>query len=205
MSFRIRRKQTKDPDKKSKRNYIASNLVAILVIWITTSWWPDLYPFSVFGQPFWQAREGMGDWVGAVWPIFAWGIGVNFLAGLHLNLTSNGFSLNRILRTRQEPSAIQILSIGTVRSLMAGVLEELAFRWLLYLSAISTLVFINWLWGTAFAYISLGLMGLALTLAVAKASSRDNLIPAIVTGMVCTVGLVILLINGGFLHPVQCL
>lgn len=187
--------------RKSERNYIISSIGAIFVIWATTAWWPELYPFGVFGQPFWGSRGTFIEWVGAIWPIFAWGIGINLLVGLARNMTDNPFSLERFLRRKEEPDAIVILSGGTLVSLFAGVTEELAFRWLLYLSAISTLVFMNWLWGTVFAFIALAFLGLFLTAAVGK-SSRDPF-PAVMTGVLCLVGLIAFIIHGGFLSPME--
>lgn len=199
-----RRRKDKSEDKNKGRNYITSSIFAILVLWIVTAVWPEVIPFRVFGEPFWGARGTFGAWVSSVWWIFAWGVGVNLITGAIANAEANSsFTLEKFLRRRREPDSAEILSIGTVVSLFAGVTEELAFRWLLYLSAIVTLVFMNWLWGTVFAFIFLGFLGIALTAAAAKASSRGNILPPILVGGFCGVGLILLIAHGGFLDPIK--
>lgn len=204
MRFTITRKPKKTENKVTVGTYLGSSLGACLVIWITNTWWPEiLAPFQTFGAPFWTVKGTVQEWFLAVWPMFVWGCGVTAVLQAVQN-SRYKHSFERFLRFgRSDPTAGEILGVGTLLSLWAGIMEELAFRWLMYLSAIVGLVFMNWLWGTAFAYFILVFFGILLTALAANVSSRNNNIPAIVTGLACIAGIVALAVHGLDFNPVK--
>lgn len=199
LSLRLRRK-SEDKDKEDKEsNYIVASLAACLTIAITNHWWPEiLASLPVFGAPFWEVKGGPGTWISAVWPIFAWGIGLNLIVGLVHN-SNHATSFERLIRRRREPSAGDILVGGTLISLFAGVTEELAFRWLLFLGAIAGAVFSNWLFGTVGLYIMLGVIFLLLSVVMGKNESFYGL----VTAGILTVVLVFIIHHGPYIDPIE--
>jgi len=203
MRFTITRRP-RSKEKTKGTSYIGASLGACLVIWIANTWWPEvLAPLKTFGAPFWTSKGTVTEWLTAVWPIFAWGCGVAFAVGLASN-SRYEYSFKRFLRP-QEPSAGTILGVGTLISLWAGIMEELSFRWLMYLSGIVGLVFINWLWGTVFVYFILICLSIGLTLLVGSKTSRNNIIPAILTGVACIAGILALAAHGLYINPVKWL
>lgn len=122
-------------DKKSEQEQpyqraFWSATVILLVKWLI----PAALPFAVFS--FWQTRGGVTDWVSDVWFIFAWGVGVTALVAF---LTRNPWTKNR--------NAEQIIVGGLVISVIAGVAEEIIYRWLAFLAAIPMLLLSNWIFG----------------------------------------------------------
>lgn len=205
MARDLRRKaryHEKQATQSPQKTFIASIIAAVVVILIATTWWPEVYgPFQVYGAPFWTTQGGLLDWLTPVWWLFAWGVGVNVLVQFILH---RSWQYKWLLRQKEEPSAGAIFSTGTVKSLTAGVLEELAYRWLLYLSAIAMVVFGNWIWGTIFEVIILIILGVLLVVAIANKTQGDLLIPFLV-GIACVLGIVVLILNGGFINPIKWL
>lgn len=91
---------------------------------------PSAIPFGTF--EFWATRGNVYEWVRSVWLIFAWGIGFTALISI---FTSNTPWVNR--------DAEGILVSGFFTSLFAGVMEEIVFRWLLFLNSIVGLKIFN--------------------------------------------------------------
>ena len=184
-SYQYTRAKDKEEDDKKGQNFISASFIAIFVIWMANAWWPEiLADLPTWGRPFWHSRGDVGLWVTDVWPVFVWAI----TATLGLCLFKPAAILDKF-------SSSDILGYGTLASLFAGVFEELAFRWLIYLSAIAYLVFFNWLWGTVFLFVFAGLLGILLTLAAAKIWDKDDL-PAVLVGIVCALGVICLVIFG---------
>ena len=184
--------------KNEGSNYLTNSLFACLVILIANGWWPEiLAPFKTFGAPFWVLNGTWREWLGSVWPLFVWGCVVTLV----LQLTRNS-GFGQFLRPRGD-TAGEILSKGTLISLWAGIMEELTFRWLLYLGGIIALVVSNWLWGTAFVYVILTGLSIGLILWVNSLTKWDNVLPAILTGMACLAGIIALAVHGLYLDPVK--
>ncbi|MEY4744278.1 MAG: hypothetical protein RL272_223 [Candidatus Parcubacteria bacterium] len=130
--------RSSDDSKKSGRNYIASALFGALTIALAGWLWPSAIPFGAFD--FWPMRGTVGDWLSSAWPAFAWGGGLTAIIAF---ATRNKREVNR--------DAEGILIGGTIISLWAGVMEEICFRWLIFLSTI--------FWGKVVNFILLGFMG----------------------------------------------
>lgn len=99
-------------------------------------------PFGTTSQ--WQTRGSLGEWLKTSVPIFAWGSGLTILVS---GLTWNDRAQNR--------QAEALFAKGIFTSLVAGVLEEIAFRWIIFYSSIALVLAINWLF---FGWAGFGLM-----------------------------------------------
>ena len=132
------------PEKK-ERNFLVSSISAIIIILLVNAIWPEVIPIS--STQVWTMRGTVMEWLTLSWPIFAWGGGFTFLAGLFRKMD---------YRERQRHAGHAFLG-GLVISLWAGVVEEVCFRWLLFLSGIATTIFTNWLMS---GWVVLGLIGL---------------------------------------------
>ncbi|MDO8508006.1 MAG: CPBP family glutamic-type intramembrane protease [bacterium] len=97
---------------------------AILVLAIVYLFFPEAMPFKFFELWGIRGNDGPIDWVLSSWPILIWAIAA----------TSYCF----LTRNRQDVNdrAEEMLAKGTLVSLFAGVVEEVCFRWILFLSCI---------------------------------------------------------------------
>ena len=77
----------------------------------------------------------------AAWPLFAWGTGISLICVLY---TKNDRRMNR--------NAEDILVDGTIISVIAGVVEEITFRWLFFLGNIVSLKITNFLFFGFFGF-----------------------------------------------------
>jgi hypothetical protein len=129
-----------ESDRKQKRgrNFIVSAFLGAITIALVRHFAPHLIPFDPFS--FWTPRGGVGDWLWAAWPAFAYGIGVNVIAA---------YRDRKDPELRAHPEAI--LVVGTLVSLWAGIMEEICFRWLIFLSTI--------FWVQVGNFLLLGFMG----------------------------------------------
>jgi hypothetical protein len=130
-------------DRKETRkgkNFILSAIGSAIVIAVVEWLWPSVIPLDVFG--FWRVRGGPADWLAGCWPAFAWAAGVTALVAF---TTRNSARYNRY--------AEKILCNGFQVSLAAGVLEEICFRWLIFLGAIVGVKVANFLF---FGFIGFG-------------------------------------------------
>lgn len=116
---------------ESQKNWIASTFTSALLIIVVKLFWPSLIPFDAF--EFWSVKGTAMDWLVAGWPLLAWG---TFMATLAAAL--NGHLLSaRAAKDR--------FWTGVGLSVFAGVMEEIAFRWLIFLSAIVAVKWTNFL------------------------------------------------------------
>ncbi|MFA6234845.1 MAG: hypothetical protein WC824_11805, partial [Bacteroidota bacterium] len=126
-------------EKKEGRNYLVSALVSIPIIWLVQTYWPHLIPWQTFAL--WESKGTIGDWLNGAWPIFAWGCGLTLI----LQILGGSSRAPTWLFRRREPSAAGILGKGLLVSVWAGVVEEIAFRWLIFYGAIGTVTLSNFL------------------------------------------------------------
>src|SRR5262249_43346570 len=103
--------------------------------------WPDTLPFTYF--QFWTTKGTVLDWLQTSWPMFAWGLGVTTLASI---LTRNKPEENR--------NAEGNLAKGFAVSVWAGVMEEICFRWLIFMSSIIGAKIVNFLF---FGFLGFGI------------------------------------------------
>ena len=103
---------------------------------------PEVIPFTNF--QFWKMNGSLGEAIKSSWILLVWGTGATILIAA---CTKNSQSENL--------EAESFLLNGLFRSVRAGVLEEICFRWILFYSAMVGIKTINWLifgclgWGFA--------------------------------------------------------
>lgn len=93
---------------------------------------PSAYPFELF--EFWLLRGGIGEVLSSSWPVFAWGAGVTIFV---LLFTKNPYWHNK--------EAESWFAVGALSSALAGIFEEILFRWVGFFSAIITAKLANFL------------------------------------------------------------
>jgi len=113
-----------------------SFLFVLFVQWV----FPNAIPFDTF--QFFSDNQIIAG-IKASWPIFAWGIGVTAIVSA---VTRNKRSVNH--------KAEEVLVGGLVVSVIAGLFEELVFRWAIFLSGIAGMKLTNWLF---FGFLGFGL------------------------------------------------
>lgn len=92
------------------------------------------------------------DWLTLAWPIFAWGAVVNAFFGIFRELSWK----------ERQIHAGHVFFVGLLISAWAGLVEEICFRWLLFLPAIATTLLWNWIFGGWVALALIAIFGLAL-------------------------------------------
>lgn len=121
----------KDDDKSEW--FLSSALSSFILVAIVKFFWSSITPFGLFEV--WHMGHGSTwDGVKAAWPIYLWGCGLTTLVCV---CTSNSRSTNR--------NAEDIIGVGTLLSVMAGVTEEIAFRWWFFYGAILGLKVLSWI------------------------------------------------------------
>ncbi len=130
----------KDDAEKFSEKFNSKILASIILLPIIMWLWPRVVPFGLF--EFWRIRGGAGEWLYSAWPIFAWAAGVTIFIQI--------MNRNELLHH----SATDIAIGGTVTSIIAGVGEEICFRWLFFLDAIVSVKIANFLF---FGFLGFGL------------------------------------------------
>lgn len=106
------------------KSYLISAFTGFFTIAAVRWLFPSVIPFSMF--EFWHIRAGgLSDWLRIAWPIFAWGAGANLI---------HAFFRDRDRSNAED--AESLLGWGMLTSLWAGVMEEICFRWLIFMSGI---------------------------------------------------------------------
>ncbi|GEM_PF-892202 len=105
---------------------------SIFVFCLCAIFFQHALPFGTTSQ--WQPRGTIQEWLTDSIPIFAWGTGLTTLVSV---LTWNERSENR--------NAEGLFVKGFFTSLLAGVLEEISFRWIVFYSSIAVALAVNWL------------------------------------------------------------
>lgn len=98
---------------------------------------PASIPFEFF--ELWSTKGSVSDWLVASWPILLWAVSVTLIASA---VTRN----SRIENIHAET----FLERGLWVSLRAGVMEEIVFRWLLFMTGIVGAKVGDWLLGGFF-------------------------------------------------------
>ena len=97
-----------------------------------TKFWPWVVPYGFWDL--WQTHGTIADWLTAGIPMFIWAIVLN---GLILFNTKN--------KPEQNRHAEGGLVFGIIRSVWAGVSEEILFRWLIFMGAFAAIACCNFL------------------------------------------------------------
>lgn len=124
-----------------ERCYLTEAFVALFFVSAVEWIWPNATPFTFWGL--WKSNGTAFDWLYAAWPIFAWGVGATAWS---------------VFRTYNKPEenrhAEKVMKSGFLISLWAGVMEEICFRWLIFLNAIIGAVVCNFLF---FGFLGFGI------------------------------------------------
>ncbi len=162
-------------------NYLAAAFWGFIVIGLLVFLWPSLIPFKYF--EFWAVKGSVWDAAKNAWPLYLFGLGVSLLCCLGQN------------NYLAEP--YEILFAGFGISLWAGIMEELCFRWIIFLSAVVVIPFMDWL--------LLGFMGIhvvhwvySILCTIADFFTLGYLHPYLVNGYGWAVGAAIISSNGKF-------
>lgn len=122
-------------DKKKPRSYLAEAATAVPFIALVKWLWPDAIPFEVFS--FWNSKGDFSTWMFTAWPVFAWAFGVTAVILLA--------KLNPRSRNVPDISGGAAFVSGLLVSVWCGFVEEVCFRWLLFLNAIVAVEITNYL------------------------------------------------------------
>lgn len=104
--------------------------VVVGIFYIFLHNWIDA-PLSFFRV--WTVQGTLADVIKSSWVIFAWGVGLTLLSGIKLAI-------------QREPRAYEpglVFMKGTWFSILAGVGEEIVYRWLMLFGAMMSLKFLN--------------------------------------------------------------
>ncbi|NBS41816.1 hypothetical protein EBS80_04140, partial [bacterium] len=117
-----------------KPHYLWASFTSLILIGIVKAVWPSLIPFGFWDV--WESPHGIVEGVKAGWPILAWGLFHFIRTWIFLDTNSREYVFE---------SPWDNFVQGVKTSLWAGITEEIAFRWLIYLGAIPSLVLGNFL------------------------------------------------------------
>jgi hypothetical protein len=121
-----------EKNKEQGESYLKAAFTGLIVVAIVQAFWPEFLPYKL--SDFWKAQGSIMDWLWAGLPIFIWGTGVTAVLSL---LTRN---------SKKENDNAELLFAGDVLiSLWAGFMEEICFRWLIFLNAIVGMKVVNFL------------------------------------------------------------
>lgn len=153
--WNIRRTKTESKPEKKERNYIASAITSGIFLLLINAFWPDLIPIS--SRQVWTVHGTAAEWLSLSWPIFVWGVGATFVLSLFKQM---GY------RERQVHAGHKFVG-GLLISVWAGLVEEVCFRWLIFLPAVVSALIGNWFFGgiPLLIFIALfgGILGIAVT------------------------------------------
>lgn len=120
---------------KSKDNqgcYFYTALSAIPTILLFEWLWPNVIPFTFF--EFWRWDIDWGQVFVVSWPMLLWGTGATACMAF---TTRNAPEVNKV--------AEKNLASGIINSSIAGIFEEISFRWLIYYGQIITYSVLNFI------------------------------------------------------------
>jgi hypothetical protein len=127
--FNLRLFDWSDPE-KLKVYWFNVAFVSVPFLVIGSYFLPELYPYGLFNLLLPQGNYR--DWLLAAAPVLLWGTGATAWACSRVSGTGEfGFEAERALGK------------GILISLRAGILEEICFRWILFLGFIPVLYFVN--------------------------------------------------------------
>lgn len=128
-------------NRKEGVNWISKAFFSFFFVALVTYFFPSVLPFGMF--EFWHTKGTWIQWLYAGLPLFAWAFCINFY---NLFTTRNHPDLNK--------NAESVLAGGFLISVWAGVMEEICFRWLIFMSGIIGIKIVNFLF---FGWLGFGL------------------------------------------------
>lgn len=136
------------PKPKRERNFLVSAALAAVFLLVVNAFWPDLIPIT--SAQVWESKGTVEEWFTLSWPIFVWGAGATFLIAL----------LRHMSEEERQVHAGHLFVKGLLLSAAAGLVEEVCFRWLIFLAAIAVLPIGNWFFGGVPLLVMIGLFSL---------------------------------------------
>lgn len=184
--LKLRSKESEESEEsKGPGCYALTGLGAFAGVILWEIFFPDMIPFRLF--EFVTLKGSLVDVLKSSWIIFAWG---------------TGFTLVVTLLTRNHPEenhlAEAIFGVDLVSSVIAGVCEEIVFRWWLFFSEIPGYKILNFLlfdflgWGIS-EMLHLNVFG-----PIANFATLGLLKPQLLNAAGWAVGAAILTSNGKF-------
>jgi len=124
------------------KQFVILGLIAAVIVYSLKSIWAATVPYDFF--QFWHSSGTVSQWLWSARYVFAWGIGVTTL-----------FSFISHDRPEISRQAEANYVSGIFTSVLAGVLEEIVFRWLYFFFYIFLAVVMNFLF---FGFLGFGLV-----------------------------------------------
>ncbi len=121
-------------EKKSQRSWIGAMVTGAFTLLVVSASFPWAIPLS--STELWTSKGTVSEWLWLGLPFFAWAAGVNVLFGFTRRLSRR--------QSREHDPWISLLA-GLFVSARAGLLEEVGFRWLIFLPAVATVRLTNYL------------------------------------------------------------
>lgn len=106
-------------------------LIGILII---APYFPNFFPCDPI-KSFWFTKGEITDWINSGFYLIIWGVLVHI------------FILLKKINSYPENSPIDLFFTGFKRSIFAGIWEEIAFRWIIFLGCMIGLFISNWILG----------------------------------------------------------
>lgn len=119
-------------NEEESENFLVWAVSAAILVLLVKLVAPSVIPYGFF--EFWNTRGTVKEWLWSAHFVFAWGFGITIISSI--------FTRNS---QKENDNAEAGYVGGIITSILAGVLEEISFRWLIFLSAIATTKFFNWL------------------------------------------------------------
>ncbi len=126
--------------KKKPTNYLYVSLFSLLTILIVHWLWPSLIPLGILSV--WRHPFSIETWFKISLPLLTWACCLTTVLFTRALLRPRS-SWNSLFSYPSTPSAV--LRDGFIRSLFAGITEEIAFRWLIFLSTMVWIQVTNFL------------------------------------------------------------
>lgn len=129
--------RSEDETPKSLSTFLMEIVLGFIVTGIIFLIWSDDLGITFgFWSPWsWGEGTSLTDGLTAVWPLYVWGIAVSVIAGIVAIATGE----------KRTKSVGKMFAVGFVVSIVAGVTEEIAYRWLRFMGAIFGIFVLNWL------------------------------------------------------------
>jgi len=129
-------------NKEEGSSFLVSAAFSALFVLLVSAIWPGTIPYSFF--EFWSSKGTISEWFYASRWVFAWGVGFTIFA-----------SFTSYNKPEENRNAEAGLALGVIISVLAGVLEEICFRWLIFFSSIITAKVVNFLF---FGFLGFGIL-----------------------------------------------
>ena len=130
-----------EEQKEKQKNYLVSAFWAAISVSIILGIWPNALPFSFL--QLWSTTGSPSDWLTTAAYVFLWGAGITALVSI---ITHNKPEENRNAEVDFEK--------GFFISLWAGVMEEICFRWLIFMSSMIGAIVANYIF---FGFLGFGI------------------------------------------------